>query len=102
MRNELTITKGVQEVGDVRVTTEVVIPTPELDKLREVAQDSQKIGAFLDWCQDEKRWELATLGEYERLTPICRSIQSVLAEYFDIDERKCEDEKRAILEAIRR
>lgn len=93
--------KGTTRVGDIEVTTSVLVPTPELDRLLAIAPDSQKIGAFLDWLgeQDIILCEQNANGRFE---PACRSIPSLLAAYFDIDENKCEVERRQLLEAIRR
>lgn len=63
--------------------------TPELDKMREISQLSQQIGSFLDWLRQEKKVRLN------------QDINSILAEYFDIDLEKIEAEKMAILEDFR-
>jgi hypothetical protein len=65
------------------------IPTPESDKALAVKKESQAIGTFLEW--------------YRAQHPAIRrkSIEIVLAEYFQIDLDKVEKEKRAILNGIR-
>jgi hypothetical protein len=101
--SELRIVKGKQTVGDVEVTTSILVPVPEHERLQRISADSQTIGAFLDWLMHERepRTDL-----YERKfiawTPCPQSIQSLLAEYFKIDQSKLEAEKVAMLEAIRR
>lgn len=98
--------KGTQTVGDVEVSTTILVPVPEHDKLRKVATESQSCGAFLDWLTGERGLILCEMCEMEsendRFYPAQVRIQSLLAEYFEIDERKLEDEKLAMLEAIRR
>ena len=91
-------------------------PTPESDKLRAVVDKSQTIGEFLDWLQADgvipSREHEHSEGCYEGGDRICgtskgeltfdhESIESRLARYFEIDLRKVEAEKRAILDAIR-
>lgn len=103
---------------------------PEHEKQKAVLEASQAIGEFLDLglpamglvlyqkvtrpCEaDHKcsrsRWhsdaELATIVDgrvqIEEWWPAHRSIQSILAEYFEIDLDKIEDEKRQMLEEMR-
>lgn len=97
--SQLRIQKGTQRVGDVEVATAVVVETPELDKMQAVQDESQAIGSFLDYGG-------YTLCEFddvsERYVPVRKSIEEILAEYFEIDLKKVDDERRAILEGIRR
>ena len=82
---------------------------PEHEKLSAISDQSQAIGQFLDWLQNEKA---VTLAEYldedgghwgeARLVPIHRSIQHWLAEYFGIDLEVIETEKREMLDKQRR
>lgn len=92
--------------------------TPECEKMRAVKEKSQAIGAFLEWLSAEKGVHLA---EYHRHSRACLdheahlvcgllenhsvrwnyNIERLLAEYFDIDLNKVEEEKEAILDAIR-
>lgn len=81
---------------------------PELDKLAKIKDKSQSIGAFLDWLQNEKHYRLAkwekddSIIPEDQLMPVSYDIQQLLAEYFDIDLNKIEEEKRAILEEQRK
>lgn len=95
------------------------IPTPELDKMSAVKERSQAIGEFLDWLAYEKEWTLAAYHEHtddcynqtqryptcgireKELWQVQYSTERLLAEYFEIDLRKTDEEKRAILESIR-
>lgn len=65
----------------------------EHDKLKEIQDKSQAIGEFLDWCRWEKGWSLhdgdRNVASY--------NIEELLGEYFEIDLKKIEEEKRAIL-----
>lgn len=92
------------------------VPATECEKLIRVASDSQKIGAFIDWMR-ERGWEFARMHSHndcerengyftcgyckDEFEPDRRSINTILAEYFEIDIDKVEAERRAILEAIR-
>lgn len=77
--------------------------TPELDKMIAVKSESQAIGGFLDWLQNEKNRSICEMdpeqGEYY---PVYKSIEAMLAEYFEIDLNKIEHERTAILEEHRK
>ena len=88
------------------------IPTPECDKMLAASGKSQAIGEFLDWLKDEKKVVLSVHSTAEddmagkrhpreRLIPFYDSTEKMLAEFFGIDLAKAEEEKRAILDAIR-
>lgn len=75
------------------------------DKLQSLQGENQRIGAFLEWLRDEKEWEICELEPYEGKNwqdyfPVRKSIPSILAEYFEIDEKALEAEKRAILDRL--
>lgn len=76
------------------------VPTPELDKMQKVKDQSQVVGAFLDWLQNETDMVIGA-WERERMYPVHKSIEELLAEYFEIDLNKVERERRALLDAIR-
>ena len=101
---------------------------PECEKMAAVRDDSQKLGDFLEWLGSKDyricAWQegisdadrivdaFATLqgrgnpdidNEPERgWTPINKDIEKILADYFSIDLKKVEEERRALLEEIRR
>ena len=78
------------------------IKTPELDKMLKVKEDSQKLGEFLDWLKG--KYELAQWHDshgVDRLVAKNVGTEKILAEYFEIDLVKCENERREILENIR-
>lgn len=94
----------------------------EHEKLHKVADESQRIGEFLDWLNQQginlMRWveevrteeveHLLTGKMYTRNVHVREwqhtgeSIQALLARYFEIDLDKIDAEKRAMLAAIRR
>jgi hypothetical protein len=91
---------------------------PEHDKLRIVADRSQEIGTFLDWLMDDQGYELAVRHAHVQdcrdsdgsslcaaqdgeLLPANIPIRVLLARYFDINEERLEDEKRAMLDELR-
>lgn len=75
-------------------------PTPELDKMLAVKDQSQTIGEFLDWLTEVKGYVLAEYDENDRLYPKYSSIETLLAEFFGIDLKKIEEERRAILKSL--
>lgn len=66
-----------------------IIFYPECTKLALASEESKKLGYFLDWLQ-EKGIDLNLVYNPEEL----------LAEYFDIDLKKIEKERRDILKNI--
>jgi hypothetical protein len=95
--------------------------TPELDKLKKVQETSQRIGEFLEWLQSVKHYVIAEWNHSdedesdwiktpreadadEQLQPVTLGsygIEGLLAEYFNIDLKKVEQEKEAILTRFR-
>lgn len=76
---------------------------PEHDKLAAVKDNSQVIGEFLDWLQNEQSIALckATGPDHCPFQPIHHGIQSILADYYDIDLDVIEQEKQAMLTEMR-
>lgn len=82
--------------------TDVVPPTPELDKMSAAKTQSQPAGEFLEWLLGEKGFVLAKYeGDANYPHPIYETIEELLAEHFEIDLKKIEEEKRAMLEYLR-
>lgn len=76
---------------------------PEHDKLRAVQDQSQAIGDFLEFVAERYHCELGRpQGSRAEFTPVNLSVTKLLAEYFEIDLHKLEQEKRALLEHQRR
>jgi len=78
---------------------------PEHEKLKKIQKQSQTIGTFLDWLQNERKPTLQLCQvdtEVEHYYPTHVGIQDLLSEYFKIDLVKLEKEKREILDEFRR
>lgn len=71
---------------------------PEHDKLHMVKEHSQAIGEFLDFGSYTLCEEDPNTGRY---WPVQKSIQTLLAEWYGIDEQKLNDEKEAMLASLR-
>lgn len=88
---------------------------PEHEKLQAVVDKSQAIGTFIEWLQDVKKLHLAKWTDIEHedivtdeihiVQELCLEpldINKTLAEYFEIDLNKLEQEKRDMLEELRK
>jgi hypothetical protein len=102
--------------------------TPELDKMKAVKDKSQTLGEFIEWLQSEKKVHLGaphvhgptcagwdadrekysprggdrcecSTGEF---IPFNFTMERLLAEFFEIDLVKVENERRTILAYIRK
>jgi hypothetical protein len=77
---------------------------PEHDKMKAIVGDSQTIGEFLEWLQEEgfviAHWGVDDWDE--TLLPDYISIERRLAAYFDIDLGKINVEKESMIEELRR
>jgi hypothetical protein len=78
---------------------------PEHDKLGVIRDQSQAIYDFLEWCAEEKGAALAVDADHgyegeKYWLPTSR--RDLLAEFFEIDQAKLEQEKRAMLDELRR
>ena len=74
--------------------------TPECDKLLEVHEESRVIGEFLDWANSRGIY-LANFYEERGLVVDRRSHDQILADYYNIDLDKIEEERRYLLEMQR-
>lgn len=80
------------------------VKTPMLDRMREVQEESQLCGEFLEWLQgrfamfnkNTSREEAHYIGSGDYI-----NIEKILAEFFDIDLAQAEKGKRLLLESIR-
>lgn len=88
-------------------TAEVQYPdTPELDRQSEVIDDCRVITAFLEWLQDEKGLDIVKMSDLLTFDPVERwydgkDYQELLADYFDINLKKIEAERRAVIDYVR-
>lgn len=76
---------------------------PEHEKLRAISDQSQTVGEFVEWMGQQG----IHLGEYlhgewsqARLVPTHRNTVDLLAEFFGIDQKRLEGEKRAMLASL--
>lgn len=82
------------------------MPYPEHEKLKEISDDSQKFGEFLEWLQ-ENGYVLAQWRKYpghppdDELVPCREPTEKILAKRFDIDLDVLEREKRQMLDELR-
>lgn len=97
---------------------------PECEKMAKVRDQSQKIGEFLEWLRGEKEIVFCTYHQHSKscydneedyedhkyarcgyreddLAPAPIRTEEILAEFFDIDLDKIEQERRALLEYCR-
>lgn len=74
---------------------------PECEKLAEAREESERIGAFLDWLDSQgirlMRWQNDDGWSGSGHVQDRRSVEQLLADYFKIDLKKVEEERRAIL-----
>lgn len=74
--------------------------SPECERLAAVSEESNKIGSFLDWMQS-KGLVIASYDDDGYLYSAHISINHLLAEYYEIDLDKVEQERRALLDWVR-
>ena len=80
------------------------VPTPALDKMLAVHDKSQVVGEFIEWLTGERGLSICTFipGSVEdQFAPAGLPIEELLAEFFEIDLKAVEQEKRAMLAALR-
>jgi len=77
---------------------------PELEKMASAKQASHIIGEFMEWLHGQgillAKYGPDTVSD-PRLWPYYKSINDLLAQYFDIDLNKVQQEKRQILVDLR-
>lgn len=77
---------------------------PEHEKLEKVTDKSHVIGEFIDWLQEKKGVVFCTTNPADKTQdfgPLRVSVLDLLAEFFEIDQKKLEDEKRQMLKHMR-
>lgn len=75
------------------------LPLPTLDKMKACQAESQAIGNFLEWLQEKEIYLCSWDGEY---SAIRGNREELLAQYFEIDLKEAEKERRLILDNIRK
>lgn len=77
-------------------------PTPELDKLRAVQDESQVLGEFLtEWLPSQGIHLMMYVDGDDLPRMVNRTPNTLLAEFFGIDLVKVETERRAVLKYLR-
>ena len=78
--------------------------TPELNKQRAILPQAHAVGDFFDWLEEQSivLCQVSTEGLIwgEDCRPIGTLKLQLIANYFDIDLEKCDDERQAILDYI--
>jgi hypothetical protein len=74
---------------------------PECEKLAGVAEESNKIGDFLDWMIDNTSFRVCEYDSNEYFSSSHFQRELLLAQYFDIDLKKVEQERRSLLKWLR-
>ena len=84
--------------------------TPQLDKMKAVQKESQLLGEFLEWLQEEglvicewheNQYVNGKLSQPAGVYPTRRTSQQLLADYFGIDLKAADWERQALLDALR-
>jgi hypothetical protein len=81
---------------------------PEHEKLKRIADKSQCVGDFIEWLRDgskhpQGRIELCCWNDRDKeYYAGFERVSSLLARFFEIDENKLEEEKRAMLNELRK
>lgn len=76
---------------------------PEHDKLRPIQEQSQAICDFLEWLSYEKDMTVCKPhDETNEYFPVFVRKEELTAEFFGIDLKKLDAEKRAMLEEMRK
>jgi hypothetical protein len=81
----------------------------ELAKIDNIRADAQAIGEFLEWLGHHKHIGLAELKRpypdnpgYSELIYTRQSVEDLLNEYFGVDQKQAERERKAALDELRR
>jgi len=75
----------------------------EHEKLKEIQEQSQICGEFLEWLNSEYEIFLCKSdGKLDQYYPCSQSRDKLLAEFFNIDLDKLEQEKRKMLDELRK
>jgi hypothetical protein len=75
---------------------------PECEKLAIISKESNKLGSFLDWIFSKYD---VVFGKYKKngttLLPFEKDIVDILADYFEIDMDKVNEERDILLQWLR-
>lgn len=89
-----------QTPEQIAAQVEAADPYPEHTKLKAISEKSQAIGEFLDIFLPAQGIALCE-QEDGHFWPTFKSIDRLLAAYFEIDQKKIDDEKRQMLAEMR-
>ena len=75
----------------------------EHEKLHRVKDRSQQLGEFLEWLRDHGYEICENTGrKYVQYEPVRKNVTQWLAEFFEIDLAKLEEEKEVMLAELRK
>ena len=74
---------------------------PEHEKLKALGGANQIVGDFIGWLSEQGIELCERTRRRDELVPCGKSRDDLLAEFFDIDTEKLEDEKRQMLDELR-
>ena len=81
---------------------------PMHEKLKALGPSRVTVQSFIDWLFDQQGWEICEEAEYERgdsdrdrLIPIRKRREDIMALFFGIDLKILDNEKRTMLDHIR-
>lgn len=75
---------------------------PECEKMAKVKDKSQIIGEFIDWIIETQKFIVCVDSGYGGYYPVNITIEELLAKFFGIDLNKVEEERRQMLDEIRK
>ena len=78
---------------------------PEHEKAKTLCREIEAVREFIDWLQKEKDLDICEFhddGRRDPYFPYQGSVSNLLEEFFGIDPRKLEAEKRQMLDEIRK
>lgn len=73
----------------------------ELDKWADAQQALSTLRDFLSWCSAQEIELASFTPSGHRMLPISEDQERLLARYFEIDEQKLENERRALLAKLK-
>jgi hypothetical protein len=75
---------------------------PEHEKLQTVQDKSQVCGEFLEWLNENGYSICETQEKYPPFLPTRKSFTTLLDQFFDINGKALENEKRQMLKELRK
>jgi hypothetical protein len=73
---------------------------PEHEKLQALNGANQTVGDFLEWL-GEHALIIAEYGNGSQLFPCAKGRNQLIAEHFEIDQRRLDQEKKQMLDQLR-